>query len=186
MEDVEIVSLFWERDETAISEARAKYLAYCRYVAANILSSSEDIEEVLNDTFLGVWNSIPPNKPQKLSTFLGKITRNLSLKKYRQINAEKRGSGAVELSLDELTECIPQGTTVEEEVSVKELARIIDYFLRTLSDDERRVFLCRYWYFDSIEYISTQFGFSQSKTKMILFRTREKLKKHLEGEGTLI
>ena len=186
MEDFQIVKLFWERDENAISEAREKYYAYCRSVAANILESGEDIEEVLNDTFFGAWNSIPPNKPQKLSTFLGKITRNLSLKKHRQINADKRGSGVAAISLDELSECITQSNTVEEEVSVKELARIIDSFLRTLSNDERRVFLRRYWYFDCIETISTQFGYSQSKIKMMLFRTREKLKKYLEREGVLL
>ena len=186
MEDFEIVSLFWERDETAISEARAKYLAYCRYVAANILSNSEDIEEVLNDTFLGVWNSIPPNKPQKLSAFIGKITRNLSLKKYRKNCADKRGAGVVALSLDELSESISPNTTVEDEISVKELACIVDTFLRTLSDNERRVFVRRYWYFDSIETMSTQFGYSKSKIKMMLFRTREKLKKHLEREGVTL
>lgn len=186
MDDFQIVSMFWERDENAISEARAKYNAYCSSVAVNILNNSEDVEEVLNDTFFGAWNSMPPNKPQKLSTFLGKITRNLALKKYRQINAEKRGAGNVAISLDELAECIPHSTTVEDEVSIKELAQIIDSFLRILSDDERRVFLRRYWYFYSIEDISTQFGYSQSKIKMMLFRTREKLKKHLEREGVLL
>ncbi len=186
MDDFEIVSMFWKRDENAVLQAQEKYNAYCRSVAANILSTSEDVEEVLNDTFFGAWNSIPPHKPQKLSAFLGKITRNLSLKKYRQNNAEKRGAGVVELSLDELSECVLQNTTVEEEISVRELTRIIDSFLRTLSDNERRVFLRRYWYFDSIEDISTQFGFSQSKVKMMLSRTREKLKKLLEREGVLL
>lgn len=186
MEDYEIVSMFWERDENAVSQAREKYNAYCRHVADNILSNSEDVEEVLNDTFFGAWNSIPPNKPQKLSIFLGKITRNLALKKHRQMNADKRGGGGAAVSLDELSECIPESKSVEEEVSVKELALIIDSFLRTLSDNERRVFLRRYWYFDSIEEISARFGFSQGKIKMMLLRTREKLKKQLEREGVLL
>ncbi len=186
MDDFEIVSKFWERDENAIFQARTKYGLYCRSVACNILRNSEDVDEVLNDTFLGAWNSIPPNKPQKLSTFLGKITRNLSLKKFRQINADKRGAGVVTVSLEELSECISQNKTVEEEISIKELARTIDSFLRTVRDEERRVFLRRYWYFDSIEEISIKFGYSQSKIKTMLFRTREKLKKQLEKEGVFL
>ena len=186
MDDIEIVSKFWERDEDAISQARAKYGSYCRSVACDILRNSEDVDEVLNDTFMGAWNSMPPNKPQKLSTFLGKITRNLSLKKFRQINADKRGAGVVTVSLEELSECISQNKTVEEEISIKELARTIDFFLRTVRDEERRVFLRRYWYFDSIEEISIKFGYSQSKIKTMLFRTREKLKKQLEKEGVFL
>lgn len=186
MEDFEIVSMFWNRDENAVLQARAKYNSFCRSVAVNILSNNEDVEEVLNDTFLGAWNCIPPNKPQKLSTFLGKITRNIALKKYRQINADKRGGGVVAVSLDELSEFVSKSSTIEEEISAKELAQVMDSFLRKLPIDERRIFIRRYWYFDSIEKISIQFGYSQSKTKMTLLRTREKLKKYLEREGVII
>lgn len=183
MEDSNIVELYWQRCENAISETKEKYGPYCYAIAFNILCSKEDAEESENDTYLAAWNSMPPHKPGLLSTFLGKITRRISLDKWKMKNAEKRGGGEVTLSLDELMECVPDHNGPELQLEAAELAQIIDAFLRTLPDTERRLFLCRYWHLDSIAQISKYFGFSQSKVKMTLCRTRQKLRDHLEKEG---
>lgn len=183
MEDKQIVDLYWQREESAITETQSKYGHYCHTVAYNILHDREDSEEVVNDTWLGAWNAMPPHHPERLSVFLGKITRRLSLKKWRNKTAKKRGGGEFPLALDELEECIPAAYCIDETLDIKELTRIIDKYLETLSDDERRVFVCRYWYFDSICDISLRFAFSQSKVKMMLKRTREKLLVKLGREG---
>lgn len=186
MEDRQIVDLYWRRDEAAITETQSKYRNYCHTVAYNILRNKEDSEEVVNDTWLGAWNAMPPHRPEKLSVFLGKITRQLSLKKQRDKTAKKRGGGEFPLALEELEECIPASDSVDEGQDIRELTEIIDKFLETLSVDERSVFICRYWYFDSISDISSRFAFSQSKVKMMLKRTRDKLLAKLMKEGIWI
>lgn len=186
MEDKDIIELYCARDEQAIVETKSKYDRYCHTIANNILHNNEDAEECVNDTYMGAWNSIPPHKPELLSAFLGKITRNLSLKRWRAGTADKRGGGETALALDELQECIPAADNVHEAIEVQELAAVIDTFLRELSEDERRVFICRYWYVDSITDICGQFGFGQSKVKMMLSRTRAKLLKRLEKEGVTL
>ena len=186
MEDSRIVGMYMERDESAIAESQRKYGRYCFVVANNILNDREDAEECVNDTFLAAWNAIPPHNPQILSTFLGKITRRLSLKKLRARTAAKRGGrDGIAVSLDELEECIPSGHTIDEALEAKELTDIINSFLDTLSDEERRVFLRRYWFFDTIEDICGRFGFGKSKVKMMLMRTRKRLQQFLEKEGLL-
>ncbi len=182
MDDQKIVELYWRREERAITETKQKYGGYCYAIAYRILQNREDAEESVNDTYLGAWQSIPPHRPNLLSTFLGKITRNLSLKKWRTKNAAKRGGGEVALTLEELKDCVPAPRTVEEEVEVRALAAIIDDFLRGLPEEERDIFLCRYWYFDSVKEISGQFACSESKVKMKLLRTRKKLLERLERE----
>lgn len=182
MDDSRIVTLFWQRDENAITEVQRKYGRYCYSIAYQILNNNEDAEECVNDTYIGAWNAIPPHRPERLSVFLGKITRNLSLKKWRAKNAAKRGGGETALALHELEECISSGNNIEAYLDAEELAEIINAFLGGLAAMERRVFLCRYWYFDSISDISVRFGFSQSKVKMMLKRTREKLLRYLEQE----
>ena len=182
MEDSRIIDLYWQRNVLAISETQSKYERYCYTIAYNILHNNEDAEESVNDTYVGAWNAIPPHRPAVLSTFLGKITRRISLKKCREKAAEKRGGGEVALTLDELEECIPSGDSITEGLEAKELAKHIDAFLETLPVEERRVFLCRYWYFDSIRDIASRFGFSQSKVKMMLKRTRDKLLVQLRKE----
>ena len=182
MDDSKIIELYWARDEKAIDETRTKYGRYCYAIASNILHNHEDCDECVNDTYLGAWNSMPPRRPQMLSTFLGKITRNLSLKKLRNRLADKRGGGEAELALEELEECIPSQHSIEEAILEEELTKILDTFLRKLPETERRIFLCRYWYFDSITSISTRYGFGKSKVKMMLLRTREKLRTYLEQE----
>ena len=182
MEDQRIVELYWERSEQALRETQAKYANYCYAIAYNILGNREDSEESLNDTYLEAWNSMPPHRPTFLSTFLGKITRRISIDKLRHRNAEKRGGGNLTLALEELEDCLSARDDLQKELEIQILADAINRFLESLSDTERRVFLCRYWYVDSIESISEQFGFGQSKVKSMLRRTREKLKKQLLKE----
>ncbi len=186
MEDGKIISLFWARDERAIDETKSKYGAYCRAIAYNILSSTEDAEECENDTYIAAWGAIPPERPMMLRAFLGKITRNIALKKHREKRASKRGGGTVTVSLGELEACLPDSGAFSDSLTESELGGLIDSFLRTLSDAERRVFVCRYWYCDSIAEIAKRFGYGQSKVKMMLSRTRGKLKEYLEEEGAFI
>lgn len=185
MEDNRIVKLYWERSESAIAETASKYGRYCYAIAYNILTSSEDANESVNDTYLGAWNSMPPHRPAILSTFLGKITRRISIDKWREKSADKRGGAAVSLVLDELSECLPSNTNVEHELLTIELGAQINSFIRALPDTERRVFICRYWYLDPISTICKQFGVSQSQVKTMLYRTRKKLLAHLVKEGLL-
>ena len=186
MEDKDIVDLYWQRDEKAISETVEKYGRYCYSIAYNILSDNEDAEESVNDTYLNAWNSMPPHRPAVLSTFLGKITRFICLKKWRNKRTQKRGGGNIDFVFEELSECIPAKSAVEEELEKAETAKMINAFLDTLPVSEQNVFVCRYWYFDSISAISIQFGFSESKVKSMLHRTRKKLKTKLSQEGVLI
>lgn len=183
MEDSQIVDLYWSRQECAIHETDVKYGSYCRSIARNILHNSSDAEECVNDTYLDAWNAMPPNRPAILSTFLGKITRRISIDRCRILNAEKRGGGEVALALDELGECISNGHDVESDLQRKELAATIQHFLVRLTEAERRVFLLRYWYLDSISSVAAQCGFSQSKVASMLHRIRGKLRKLLEKDG---
>ena len=186
MEDERIVDLFWERDEAALAEAETKYERYCFAIANGILHDDEDAKECVNDAFLAAWNAIPPARPSVLSTFLGKITRNLSLMKLRKRTADKRGGGSAETPLDEYEELIPSDARIDENLDAEALAEILNDFLASVSQDERRVFLRRYWYFDSISDIATRLGFSQSKVKMMLKRTRDKLMARLQKEGVYV
>ena len=182
MEDAHIVQLFWARDQAAISESSQKYGKYCYSIAYGILADQEDAEESVNDAYLDAWNTMPPHRPAVLSTFLGKITRRISIDKWRARRAEKRGGGEIALALDELEECIPDGRSVEDEVELAELAQVINGFVMSLPPMERRVFIRRYWYLDPIAAIAERFGFSQSKVKMMLHRQRAKLLALLEKE----
>lgn len=185
MEDHKIVDLFWMRSEQAIAETSSRYGKYCYSIAYNILSDGRDADEAVNDTYMGAWNSMPPHRPSILRTFLGKITRRISLKKYRDANRDKRGGGIVALAFDELSECIPAAESTEEQVMAMELSEILNRFVAGLPDAERRVFLCRYWYFDSIDTISRDFNFSTGKVKSMLHRTRVKLLHYLRQEGVV-
>lgn len=186
MDDKGIVELFWQRNESAINETKAKYGNYCYSIAYRILGNNEDAEECENDTYLEAWKNIPPQRPKTLSAFLGMITRQKSIDKWRKKNANKRGGGEFQLSLSELEGCIPNENTIIDELEAKELAKKISEFLRTLSQNECNVFIRRYWYFDSITDICKRYGYGQSKVKMMLKRTREKLISYLEKEGMLI
>lgn len=183
MDDKSIIDLYLDRSEQAISETSVKYGKYCFSIAFNILSDKEDSEESVNDTYLAAWNNIPPRVPSILSTFLGKITRNISLNRWKSRRAYKRRGGEVPLALDELEECISTGESVEETFEKKELLRSMNRFLDALPDTERNLFVCRYWYLDPIHDIAQRFGFTESKVTSMLHRIRGKLRKHLEKEG---
>ena len=185
MDDKQIVDLYFARKEQAIRETAKKYGKYCFAIARNILQNSSDAEETVNDTYMGAWNSIPPHQPAMLSTYLGKITRRLALKRWTANRTQKRGGSEIALALEELAGCIPSDFDVESRINEDELTQILNDFVRNLPNPERHVFLCRYWYLDSIEAIARRFDFSQSKVKSMLGRTRKKLYAHLQKEGYL-
>ena len=183
MDDKSIVDLYFSRNEEAITQTDKKYGHYCYSIAYNILTSKEDAEESVSDTYMTAWRSIPPRRPSALSAFLGKITRHISIDRWRERVATKRGGGEVPLALEELNDCISGMQDVEMEYERKEILNAYVKFLDTLPVTERRVFLCRYWYVESIETIADKFDFSESKVKTMLHRTRAKLRKQFAKEG---
>ena len=182
MEDAKIVDLFWQRSEAAIMETDKKYGRYCQTIAYNILQNAEDTEECLDDTYMSAWNSMPDKRPQNLCPFLSRIVRNFALKRVRDKTRLKRGGGESELCLEELNECIPSGLDPVRELEAKELGRLLNDFLTGLSKSERRVFLSRYFYMLSVAETAARLGFSQSKVKSMLFRTRKRLLVFLQEE----
>ena len=183
MDDTMIVRLYWDRNEQAIPITAAKYGSYCTSIAKNILGSHEDAEECVNDTYLNAWNSMPPHRPAVLSAFLGKITRNLSLKRYDYNTAHKRGGGQAALVLDEIAEFLSDTDSVEQEIDRRELVRAIDSFLDRLPTHKRNIFVCRYWYFDSVSHIADRFGMTENNVSVILSRLRLKLHNYLLERG---
>lgn len=183
MTDDEIIQLFFERKEEAIKETYKKYGSYCFKIANNILGNREDSEECLNDTWLEIWDSIPPTRPVHFHLFLAKMVRNLSINKYRSKYAKKRGNGEMALILDELEECIVGQSDVETLVIAGELQSTINKFVRGLSEKEGNIFIRRYFYSDSIKDISNRYHISENNVRVILNRTRNKLKIRLEKEG---
>ena len=183
MEDARIVELYWARAEQAIAESEKKYGAYCAAIARRILSGPEDVEESVNDTWLAAWDSMPPHRPAALSAFLGKLTRRISIDKWRAGSADKRGGGETALALDELSHCVPSGQDVAGEVELRALVEALDRFLSGLPEGERDLCVCRYHFLLSVSELCGRFGFSQSKVKSMLARTRKKLLTYLEKEG---
>lgn len=186
MEDSHIIDLYWARSEQAVAETDSKYGGYCRAIAHNILKNLEDTEECVSDTWLHAWNAMPPQRPNVLSSFLGRITRNLSLDRYKAARAEKRGGGSLPAALDELSECIPARANVEQTMDERELGAAIDRFLRTLPERQCSLFLRRYWYADSIAQIAARYALKENTVKSMLFRTREQLRKFLQKEGIAV
>lgn len=186
MNDEKIIELLWSRSETAITEIAAKYQKYCMSIAYNILRDLRDADECVNDTYLKTWNTIPTARPNRLSTFIGKITRNLSFDRYKKKNADKRGGGIVDVALSELEECIPSKADVEQEFEETMLVETINSFLKGLPKQQRMVFVCRYWYMNTIDEISENLGMSESNVKTTLFRLRNKLKLYLQKVGVII
>lgn len=183
MEDRQIIELYWARSETAISETAKKYGNYCHQIAYHILCCREDSEECVNDTWLKTWEAIPPTRPERLSAFLGKITRNLALQRYEKYNAVRRGEGQTALALHELEECIPARENVERIVDDLALTEILNEFLAGLPAETRRIFVRRYWHLRSVKEIAGEYRISESKVKVTLFRARRKLRQLLEKEG---
>lgn len=183
MEDFEIVELYWDRNQEAISATADKYGKYCSVIARNILGNEEDVKECVNDTYLSVWNSIPPQRPVYLSAFLGKITRNLALNIYKREHAHKRGGGQIAGVYEELAECVSGTDSVEQELCRQELVKAIDTFLETLSVKKRNIFICRYWYFESVSTIAKRFGMTENSVSVTLNRLRGRLQKYLTERG---
>ena len=183
MQDQEIVSLYWQRSEDAIPETIRKYGAYCYSVAINILSNREDAEECVNDTWLGAWNSMPENRPALLAPYLARLTRWLSLSTLKSRNRLKRGGGEATLALEELQHELPSKIDLFEQIELQELSKVINAFITNLNSTERKIFLARYWYMTPISLISEKSGFSKSKVKSMLLRTRRRLHSALEEAG---
>lgn len=179
MDDVSIIKLYFDRNERAISETAAKYGRACSGVAFGILRNREDAEECVNDTYLSIWNAIPPKQPNNFRAFICKITRNLSLSRVKYYSAQKRSADNL-LPLDELEDYL---AAPPPDIDGEEIGRAMSDFLRTRSPQARNVFMRRYWFLESIDEIAERYSFSRSKVKSLLFRTREQLRKYLAKEG---
>lgn len=185
MEDQKIIKLYLERNEDAVAHTERKYTKYCRSIAIHILHIPEDVEEAINDTWLAAWNSIPPHIPKCLQTFLGRLTRNISLKSVRSEKAIKRGAAEFRVVFEEVSDWLQSNQNVEQQVDEQALADELNCFLNSISDLERNIFVRRYWYMQSISEIADYHGFSESKVKSMLFRIRKKLYAKLEKENYL-
>lgn len=186
MEDAQIVKLYWERNPEAIARSREKYEIYCFSLADRIVTSREDAEECVNDTWLRAWNAMPPQRPGILSAFFGKLTRNLSLDRWRYNRAAKRGGPQVETALEELGECIPAPGRPEDRLEERETAALISRFLREQPQLDRVLFLRRYWYLDSVAALAERFSMNENTVKSRLHRTRLRLKEVLLREGVAV
>ncbi|MBQ1679348.1 MAG: sigma-70 family RNA polymerase sigma factor [Oscillospiraceae bacterium] len=182
MEDKTILDLYVQRSERAIAETAAKYGAYCGAVADNILACPEDVEEILNDTWLAAWRDIPPSQPVCLRAYLGRITRNLALSRFRFYRTKKRYAG-LETLLSELEDCIPAPGTPETELERRELSRLISSWLGGLEPEQRRLFVRRYWHGVPVRRLAREAGIGQNAMAQRLARLRQSLKARLEQEG---
>lgn len=185
MEDEKIIELFFERSEQAIKELDLKYGKVCHNVSYNILHNKQDAEECVNDAYLGTWNAIPPQRPNPLLTFLCKIVRNLSITRHHANTAMKRNS-FYDVALEELEGCLASPITVEAEIETDELTRIIDSFLETLSQENRVIFMRRYWFSDTYKQIAERVGITENNVSVRLTRIRKQLKEYLTERGILV
>lgn len=183
MEDAQIIELYWQRNEKAITETDRKYGKYCRKIAYDILFDRQDMEECVDDAYISAWNSIPPQRPEKLSTYLGKLCRNTAINLFQKNAASKRGGTETDACLDELAEILGKESDAEEQVHLSVLTDLIRQFLARQDAETRKVFVRRYWYMSSVKEIAEDYRLSESNVKVILMRTREKLKEHLIREG---
>lgn len=186
MTDQQIIEAYWQRNESAIQESSEKYGRYCFTIAHHILRNQEDAEECVNDTWMKAWNSMPPGRPGNLKLFLARITRNLSLNKYRSQRTDKRGGGELELILDELGEILSAEEGTEEEYMAKVLGETVNQFLHSLPERQCNIFVRRYFYSESIPEISDRYQLSSHYITVILSRTRRKLKQYLNKEGFIL
>ena len=185
MQDSEIINLYFDRDENAIKETDAKYGAYCNKIAFNILSDTHDAEECVNDSYFGTWNAIPPAKPNPLLAFVCKIVRNISLKRYEQNTAAKRNS-YYDVTMEELEDCIASSMTIEDEIAEQELTKIIESFLDSLSQENRVIFLRRYWFSDTYADIAKKVGLTEKNVSVRLTRLRKELREYLLEREVLL
>ena len=182
MTDTEIINLFFERSEQAIEELAKKHGSAVARVVRNILGNAQDSEECVNDTYLGCWNSIPPQRPDPLRSYVCRIARNLATKKYHANTADKRNS-QYDLALDELEDYLSDSDSVENAYEAQELKEAINGFLATLSYSDRFLFMRRYWYSDPVQDIAKMAHSTNNSVTVRLFRIREKLRRYLEKEG---
>ena len=182
MDDEEIISLYFARDERAIAETNRKYGAMCRRLGVRILGSTQDADECCNDVWLKVWNAIPPEHPVHFASYLVRLMRNAALNLYEKLHAEKRGGTQTAVTLDELAECLPAPDDVERTVSEAETAELLRDFVRTLPQETRDMFVLRYVYLMPVKEIAEKCGVGVSKVKVTLYRTRAALKDYLGGE----
>lgn len=183
LSDEEIVALYWERNENAINATDDKYGKYLFSVAYNILRNDPDCDECVNDTYLNTWNRIPPTRPNIFQVFLSKITRDVAVDKYRRSRAEKRVPSELTISLEELNECIPACQTPEEELLAREIVRVLNDWLRELDANDRFMFVCRYYYADTVSYISDLLDVSNKTVYRRLSELRSQLRQRFEKEG---
>lgn len=183
MDGMQIVQLYWNRDEQAIPATADKYGAYCASIARNILGNPEDAEECVNDTYLNAWNAMPPHRPSILSAFLGKITRNLSFNRYKYNTADKRGGGEMPAVLEELSDLVSGKDDVEQAFDQRELTKALDTFLDHLSPEKRSIFIRRYWYTDRISEIAARHSMNEGAVSMTLNRLRRSLRDYLFERG---
>ena len=183
MEDEKIIEQFFARKESAITAVRDTYGSYCARIAGNILDSEEDVDEILSDTWLKVWDSIPPRRPDNFKLYIGRIARNLSFDRFRSKSREKRGGGEMQLALEELGDCIGCSESIDDALTITGLTASIHNLLQTLPPRHRCVFIRRYFFVEPIEQISVRYGIKKSNVLMILTRVRKKLKAHLIKEG---
>lgn len=185
MEDQKIMDLYWKRSESAIVETDAKYGKFCYGLAMNVLNNREDAEESVSDTYFATWNALPPNRPAYLMAFLGKLTRRIAIDRWRGLSAKKRGGGQIQLCLEELADCASTAPGVEEAAVSKEACAALNRFLDQLPQEERTIFVRRYFLMDPVADISRSFGYTEDKVRSMLGRTRKKLYTRLTKEGYL-
>lgn len=185
MEDTAIVALYWARDQRAIAESEQKYGGYCTGMALNILKSTQDAEECVNDTWHRAWDTIPPQKPNSLRAYLGRIVRNLAIDRWRMGKARKRGDG-LSVMLSELEGCLPGGTEPERELENREITAAIEGWLDTLKGEERRLFLRRYWYGAPVHELAAQWGCTPNRMAQKLLKLRTGLRRYLESQEVWI
>lgn len=185
MDDIDIIELFFQRSEKAVAETQKKYGEFIRAIAFNIMGRAEDASECENDTYLKLWNSIPPERPECFKAYLGKITRNSALSRYRFNNAAKRDCRTIVL-LSELNDCIPSENSIENEFDSVFLSQVISDWLRSIDEESRNLFIRRYWYGESIKELAEKMNVSPSKLSSLMFTLRKKLKKELIRKGVNI
>ena len=183
MDDEKIIELYFARSESAITETDIKYGKSCRRLTYNVTGNYEDSEECVNDTYMRLWNVIPPKRPPDLAAYLFRIARNIALNLIRGRNADKRGGAMRSVDYDEIAECLPDRNTVERQTDDDTAIRAIEKFLSSLPREKQIIFLKRYWYFNTVSDIASEMNISESKVKLTLMRTREKLRTELEKEG---
>ena len=186
MEDGKIIDLYWARSQQAIAASEEKYGPYCHTIARRILDREEDAEECVNDTWLRAWNAMPPQRPGILSAFFGKLTRNLSLDRWRRNKAAKRGGSQVEIALHELEDCLPDRRSPDENLEAGETAALISAFLRRQSETDRALFVRRYFHREPLDSLARRFGMSMGQVKSKLHRMRGRLRLELEREGVAV